>query len=199
MDRYGLGQRHFTGLLSAFRQDCTKRRYGTYDELLDYCSRSANPVGRLVLEILGVKGAGFVEASDCICTALQLANFWQDISVDAGKGRLYIPEEDLERFNVDGRSVMNGNPAGDFRSLVKFEVDRARGLMSRGFPLIAGCGYPGSIYLAAVWVGGSTILNEIEHSASTVGGRRPDLNAAVLVRRFPFADILRAMAGGGSA
>jgi phytoene synthase len=125
----------FDDLVNAFEQDVLKTRYATFAEVLDYCRRSANPVGRLVLLITGERDEAWHRKSDLICTALQLANFWQDVSVDAKKDRIYFPRESLTRFGVTEAEVLSGTWSDRARGLVAFEVERTRGMFHEGAPL----------------------------------------------------------------
>ncbi len=137
IERFRIPPQPFLDLLSAFEQDQRVKRYQTFEQLLDYCRRSANPVGRLVLYL----GEAFDETraalSDCVCTALQLANFWQDVGRDYDIGRVYLPEEDRRRFGYgdDDLAARRFTPA--FAALMRFEVERTRELFERGRPLIA--------------------------------------------------------------
>src|SRR5712691_8432482 len=126
----------FSDLLQAFRQDQTVARYETFADLLGYCRYSANPVGHLVLYVCGYRDAERQQLSDYTCTALQLANFWQDVSVDSAKGRIYLPLEDLRRYGVseDDIAAQRNTPA--FREMMRFEVQRARDWFGRGLPLV---------------------------------------------------------------
>ena len=125
----------FRDLLSAFRQDVTTTRYADEVALLDYCARSANPVGRLMLALYGTPGAANERASDAICTGLQLANFWQDVALDWAKGRVYLPQNDLARFGVTEAQIAGRLCDERWRALMRFEVDRTRALMHSGAPL----------------------------------------------------------------
>ncbi len=123
-------------LLSAFEQDVVKNRYADRAELLDYCRRSANPVGRLLLHLYGVNNATSLAQSDAICTALQLINFWQDLSVDTLRGRLYVPLSDCEKHGVDPAQVLAREDNASTRALVADTLAWARGLMLQGAPLV---------------------------------------------------------------
>src|SRR5919109_2934741 len=125
----------FADLLVAFRQDQTVSRYETFDDLLGYCLNSANPVGRLVLYVCGFRDVERQRLSDFTCAALQLANFWQDVAVYYGKGRIYLPLEDLRRFCVTEQQIANHQTTSAFVELMKFEVARAREWFARGLPL----------------------------------------------------------------
>ena len=165
-------------LLSAFRQDVVTTRYADYTALLDYCRRSANPVGRLLLALYDAVDERNLRDSDAICSSLQLINFWQDVAIDLAKGRIYIPQEDLERHAVPeaelGRDA--ANPA--WRALMRFEVDRARALMLSGAPLALRL--PGRVgwELRLMVQGGLRILESIEKVDYDVFARRPTLHAA---------------------
>ncbi|HEV7501987.1 MAG TPA: squalene synthase HpnC, partial [Vicinamibacteria bacterium] len=122
-------------LLSAFRQDTVKTRYETWDELLDYCRRSANPVGRLVLLVFGETDAALPPLSDAICTALQLANHWQDLALDLRRGRIYVPRDVMDRFGVKEWDLNAGRITPEFQALMGELVARARTLFAQGKPL----------------------------------------------------------------
>src|SRR6201997_3772790 len=126
----------FADLLTAFRQDQTVTRYGTMQELLNYCRYSANPVGRLVLYACGYADEERFRLSDATCSALQLANFWQDVRVDYAKGRVYLPQEDMRRFGVCDETIGQGTATPGFRALLHYEVDFARRHFEEGLPLI---------------------------------------------------------------
>jgi squalene synthase HpnC len=164
-------------LLSAFRQDVVTPRYANFPALLDYCRRSANPVGRLMLALYGAADDGKLRASDAICSALQLTNFWQDVAIDIAKGRIYIPQEDLARFGVTAADIVRGGGGDAWRALMAFEVRRARDLMHEGAPLALRL--PGRIgwELRFVVQGGLRILEMIEHAEYDVFRRRPKLRA----------------------
>ena len=165
-------------LLSAFAQDVTVKRYATYDTLLDYCRRSANPVGRLLLALFRVDDPPAAEWSDRICTGLQLANFWQDVAVDWAKGRLYLPQEELARFAVAESAVDAGGRDPHWRELMRAQTDRARRMLESGAPLTRRL--PGRIgwELRLVIQGGLRILERIDRADGDVFRRRPRLRAS---------------------
>jgi squalene synthase HpnC len=165
-------------LLDAFRQDALQTRYDDRAQLLDYCRRSANPIGRLLLHLYGVADAPSLARSDAICTALQLANFWQDVGVDLAKDRIYLPEEDRKHFGVSDEALYARIVTPQFRDLMRFEVARARSLFERGRPLIDKVGSDLGFELAMIWNGGMTILDKIEAVGYDVFRRRPTLGAA---------------------
>ena len=160
-------------LLSAFRQDTVKQRYETWDELLDYCRRSANPVGRLVLIVFGYREPSLLPLSDAFCTALQLANHWQDLAVDLRQGRIYVPRELLDRFAVREWDLNASAVTDGFRSLMAELVARTRELFARGRPLCDRVGRDLRFELRLTWLGGSTILGLIEAAGYDVFRRRP--------------------------
>jgi squalene synthase HpnC len=165
-------------LLSAFRQDVVTLRYANFDLLLDYCRRSANPVGALMLHLYSVHDPVSLKQSDAVCSALQLTNFWQDVAVDWAKGRVYIPLDDLARFGVDEAQIGRGEADRRWRALMQFEVDRARALMHSGAPLALRL--PGRVgwELRLVIQGGLRILERIEQADYDVFRRRPSLGRA---------------------
>lgn len=168
----------FDDLLSAFRQDVVVRRYESFDQLLDYCRRSANPVGRLILLLFGYTEKALHERSDDICTGLQLANHWQDVAVDLEKDRVYLPAEDLERFGVTVDELKTAAPGAEFKELMRFEVARAREYFRRGKPLCGDVGGRLGLELRAVWLGGWRILDLIEENGYDVFARRPAITFA---------------------
>ncbi|NML60725.1 squalene synthase HpnC [Massilia sp. RP-1-19] len=176
--QYKLPLQPFRDLLSAFRQDVVTTRYAGFDALLDYCRRSANPVGLLMLSLYGAAGERNVRDSDAICSALQLINFLQDVAIDRNKDRIYIPLDDLARFGVDPAQLDQGLADERWRALMAFEVRRARALMLAGAPLARRL--PGRIgwELRLVVQGGLRILDKIEGVGYDVFTRRPQLKPA---------------------
>ena len=166
-------QHEFSDLLKAFRQDQTVHRYETFDDVLGYCRYSANPVGHLVLYVCGYRDAERQQLADYTCTALQLANFWQDVSVDWQKGRIYLPLEDLQRFGVNERSIAERRPTPEFLRLMKFEVERAREWFERGLPLIDRVGRELAIDIELFSRGGQEIRNAIQRQGYDVLRQRP--------------------------
>lgn len=135
IDLFDLPMQPFDALVSAFIQDQQVTRYATFEQLLGYCERSANPVGRLFLCLMGYRDEARLRLSDMTCTALQLVNFWQDIAVDYAKGRIYIPQEDMERFGYTEAELCNNVVNVPFARLMRFELDRTRELFSGGAAL----------------------------------------------------------------
>lgn len=165
-------------LLEAFRMDVTKRRYADFGELVHYCARSANPVGQLVLYIFGVASARTISLSDSICTALQLANFWQDVSVDRARGRIYVPLEDFDRFGYTEQEFGRGVADRRFADLMKYQVERTRDLFRAGEPLVREAGPGLELELTLTLRGGNAILDMVERAGSAVISRRPSLSLA---------------------
>jgi squalene synthase HpnC len=173
--RHALPLRPFHDLLAAFLQDVDTPRYETYAALLDYCRRSANPVGRLVLALYRADTPTNVARSDAICTALQLVNFWQDVAIDWRKGRVYLPLEDLARHGVDESWIAAGRADARWRDLMAFECARTRRLFDTGRPLVRALPMRLSLELAAVIAGGERILERIDAVEGDVFRRRPVL------------------------
>jgi squalene synthase HpnC len=180
--QYGLPITLFEDLLSAFIQDVTARRYQSFDELLDYCRRSANPIGRLILLLFGHRNEQFHKWSDDICTALQLANHWQDVQVDLAKERIYLPAEDLARFRISYDDLCALRAGESFKQLMKYEVARARELFASGKPLCMAARGRLGLELRAVWLGGSRILDHIEAADYDVFTRRPVISSTDKLR-----------------
>ena len=173
---FEIPKHEFSDLLTAFRQDQTVTRYETFDDLLGYCHYSANPVGHLVLYLCGYRDAERQQLSDFTCTALQLANFWQDVSVDYEKGRIYLPLESLRRFRVSEADIANKNNSPEFCELLRFEVTRAREWFDRGLPLVDKVSRELAIDVELFSRGGQEILNAIEQQDFAVLGRRPAIS-----------------------
>ena len=183
----------FADLLKAFRQDQTVRRYPTFADLLGYCRYSANPVGRLVLYVCGYRDPERQALSDFTCTALQLANFWQDVSLDYLKGRIYLPLEDLRRFGVGEADLAGQHNPPAFCEMMRFEVGRARDWFQRGLPLVAKVDRELAIDIELFSRGGQEILNAIERQGYNVLGRRPAISKSrklALVARAALGKLL---------
>ena len=166
----------FADLLKAFRQDQQVTRYPRFEDLLGYCRYSANPVGHLVLYVCGYRDAGRQALSDFTCTALQLANFWQDVTADYGKGRIYLPLEDLNRFGVAQADIDTAQNTPAFCEMMRFEVNRTRDWFQQGLPLIAEVNRELAIDIELFSRGGQEILNAIERQNFKVLGQRPTIS-----------------------
>src|SRR5271169_3828231 len=176
--KFEIPKHEFADLLTAFRQDQSVGRYETFNDLLGYCRYSANPVGHLVLYLCGYCDSERQLLSDYTCTALQLANFWQDVSADFAKGRIYLPLEDLRRFGVSEEVIRVGENTAAFREMLKFEVERARVWFTQGMPLIAKVDRALAIDIELFSRGGQEILNAVERQDYAVLGRRPAISKA---------------------
>jgi squalene synthase HpnC len=166
----------FADLLVAFRQDQIVTRYETMNDVLGYCRYSANPVGRLVLYACGEVSDENFKLSDATCSALQLANFWQDVNVDFFKGRIYIPQDDMRRFGVGEETIAGGVATPEFRALLRHEVDFARTLFRQGLPLIGRVNRDLAIDLDLFSRGGLEILRAIERRNYDVLSKRPAIS-----------------------
>ena len=175
MRQHRLPAEWLADLLSAFEQDLTRKRYRDRTDLLDYCRRSANPVGRLLLHLYGVRGAEAQRQSDAICTALQLANFWQDLSVDTARGRLYAPTMDCARHGVEPESLLAGSDSASTRALVADLVGWTKALMHSGAPLVHAVPGRAGWELRLVVQGGLRILEKITAMDFDTLGHRPTL------------------------
>lgn len=178
----------FFDLLSAFRQDITKKRYSDFSEVLKYCQKSANPVGRLILELVNIRDEKIKLLSDKICTALQLTNFYQDTKADFQKGRVYYPSNEMSNFNVSESFFELQKTTKNLSSLVKFNVDRAQLLFDQGKEITKYL--PGRMKLEIKWTiaGGEKILDKIRKNSYDVFSDRPQLSKlnyfSILVKSF---------------
>jgi len=191
--KFDIPRQTFANLLTAFRQDQTVKRYPTFDDLLGYCHYSANPVGHLVLYVCGYRDSGRQALSDFTCTALQLANFWQDVSVDYAKGRIYLPLEDLRRFGVSEADIADQRNTTAFCDMMRFEVQRARDWFRQGLPLAEKVDRELAIDIELFTRGGQEILNAIERQDYQVLGRRPVISRSrklALVARAAWGKLL---------
>jgi squalene synthase HpnC len=180
----------FADLLTAFRQDQTVTRYRNLHGVLGYCRYSANPVGRLVLYACGYKDEERFRLSDATCSALQLANFWQDVRVDFAKDRVYLPQEDMQRFGVTDETIAQGIATPGFRALLDYEVDFTRRLFEEGLPLIGMVNRDLAVDLDLFSRGGLEILRAIERQDYDVLTARPAIS-----KRTKLALALRAISG----
>ncbi len=177
-------------LLDAFSQDVVKKRYADFDELLDYCRRSANPVGNLLLHLYGEASEVNLKYSDAICTSLQLINFWQDVAKDWAIARVYLPQDDLAKHKVSEAQIAQGICDENWRALMRFEVQRAREMMLYGKPL--GSILTGRIGLEMrmIIAGGLRILDKLESADYDMFNKRPVLRpfdwVIMLAKSAPF-------------
>jgi squalene synthase HpnC len=191
--KFDIPKREFSDLLIAFRQDQTITRFETFDDVIGYCHYSANPVGHLVLYLCGYRDAERQQLSDFTCTALQLANFWQDVTRDYAKGRIYLPLEDLRRFSVSEDDITCSRNTPHFCAMMRFEVERAHEWFRRGLPLIGKVDRELAIDLELFSRGGQEILNAIARQNFAVLGNRPVISKPrklALVARAAIGKIL---------
>ncbi len=178
IERYEIPITPFRDLLTAFRQDQVVTRYSTYADVLEYCRYSANPVGHLVLYLCGYRDRERQDLSDATCTALQLANFWQDLGVDLEKGRIYLPLEDMDRFNYTEAELEDGVVDDRFRALMAYQVDRTRNLFEEGLGLCGLVDRRVRVDIELFNRCGTAILDRIEKQGYDVLSRRPTLSRA---------------------
>jgi squalene synthase HpnC len=200
--QFDIPQHEFSDLLRAFRQDQIITRFETFNDVLAYCRYSANPVGHLVLYLCGYRDGERQQLSDFTCTALQLANFWQDVSIDYAKGRIYLPLEDMRRFGVSEPDIAAKRNTPAFREMMKFQVERARDWFRQGLPLVAKVDRDLALDLELFTRGGLEILNAIERQGFAVLGQRPSLSKVrklALVARAALRNLRGRHAGGRSA
>ena len=188
IDRFVIPIKPFDNLISAFEQDQTVVEYQSYEQLLDYCTRSADPVGRIVLYLCESVSEQNFAWSDSICTGLQLANFWQDVNRDLDIGRIYLPEQDRERFGVTREQLLNRETTDGFLQLMEFEVDRARSLLNAGLPLVEQLPGRLQVDIDLFARGGLRILDRIQSINYRVLDQRP-----VVTKRDAFGLLLAAV------
>jgi len=200
--RFEIPPEPFLRLIAANRQDQEVTAYPTFADLRAYCELSANPVGRLVLLVLEAATPMRLRLSDSVCTGLQLVEHWQDVAEDLGRGRVYLPQEDLERFGVTRDDLAGARPSGGVRRLMAFEVDRARALLDQGAPLARDLGGRAGFAVAAFVAGGRSALDAIARAGYDVLSLRPRPSVGrrwwALVRTLAGRDGLMAR-GNGSA
>ena len=172
---YRLPLEPFYDLLDAFSQDIVKARYENFGEVIDYCRRSANPVGRLLLHLYGQATPHNIGLSDAICSALQIINFLQDVEIDYRKNRIYFPLDEMRKYKIDESQIANKNPNGTWGMFMEFEINRARRLLQSGAPL--GLILPGRIgvEMRMIIAGGSRILQKLHKSRGDMFNQRPVL------------------------
>ncbi len=173
--QYRLPYPLFHDLLSAFEQDCAKTRYAHIGEVMEYCKRSANPIGRLLLRLFGDDDPRHQAWSDGVCAALQLINFLQDIAQDWQKGRIYLPQDEMAKFGISERQIAEGRVDALWQQFMKGQIERARRMLQAGAPL--GRALPGRIGLEMrlIILGGERILYHLHESRGDVFGQRPTL------------------------
>ncbi|MCB9259294.1 MAG: squalene synthase HpnC [Ignavibacteriales bacterium] len=179
-----LTPKYFYDLLDAFKQDVVKNKYSNYEELLDYCRRSANPVGRLILELNNIKDEKANFSSDFVCTALQLTNFYQDVSVDILKDRIYIPEKELNKFSITEDEINNKKFSNEFKELIKFQTKRAGNLFLQGRNLLKFLPLRLKFQILVTIKGGESILKKIKKLNYNILENRPTLSKMDFIKIF---------------
>jgi squalene synthase HpnC len=167
----------FRDLLSAFSQDVTKRRYADFGEVMDYCRRSANPIGRLLLHLYGETGPRSLAYADGICASLQLINFLQDIEIDHRKGRIYLPQDEMRSYGVSDEQIARRDAGGAWRGFMRHQIDRARRMLQAGAPLGRVLKGRVGLELRMIVLGGERILKQLHEADGDVFRHRPVLNA----------------------
>jgi squalene synthase HpnC len=175
VNQYELPLQPFRDLLDAFAQDVVQGRYADFAEVMHYCRRSANPVGRLLLHLFGAATERNLARSDDVCTSLQLINFCQDVAIDWRKNRIYLAQDEMQRFGVTERQIAAGDASGAWKALMRFQVERARAMIKSGAPL--GRALPGRVGLEirTIVQGGLRILEKIDKVEGDIYHHRPVL------------------------
>lgn len=176
IEKYSIEEKLFLDLISAFKQDVIKNRYETFEELLDYCSRSANPVGRILLKIFNVNNIEAITASDKICTALQLTNFYQDISIDILKNRIYLPKEKMKLFGVEEQQIKNKIADEKFKRLLKTLLEESKIMFEEGKNILRYIPINFQLQMKMTILGGEKILEKISLIDYDVFNKRPKLS-----------------------
>ncbi len=174
---YALPLRPFFDLLDAFSQDVVKSRYADFAQVMEYCRRSADPVGRLMLQLCGAAREDNFPLSDAICSGLQLANFWQDVAVDFRKDRIYLPQDEMAKFGVTEAQIAAGDTGGGWQPMMRFQVERARAMLQFGAPLARRIPSRMGLELRMIVQGGLRILEKIDRVHGDVFLHRPVLKA----------------------
>lgn len=167
----------FRDLLSAFSQDVTKSRYADFSQVMDYCRRSANPVGRLLLHLYQATEARNLACSDAICSSLQLINFLQDVEIDFHNNRIYLPQDEMAQFRVTEAQIAERDNGTEWQALMMFQIERARSMLLAGAPLATRLPGRVGLELRMIVMGGSRILDKLRASRGDVFRHRPVLQA----------------------
>ena len=173
--QHQLPLQYFRDLLDAFSQDVVKTRYDNFGEVMDYCRRSANPVGRLMLHLYRQTDARQLALSDGICSALQLINFLQDIAIDYRKGRIYLPQDELAKYNISERQLARAEPSPTWWPFMQFQIERARKILQAGAPLGKQLKGRIGLELRLIIMGGDRILQKLHDAQGNVFQKRPVL------------------------
>jgi squalene synthase HpnC len=179
-----LNPKYFFNLLKAFKQDVIKTRYTDFNEVMDYCSNSANPVGRILLELFDIRDDKAFYYSDRICTALQITNFIQDTKIDFGKGRIYYPFDEMEKFGVNEKMFEMNEISFNLKKLIEFSVNRIRSMFDEGKPLLEFLSGRFKYEIAWTIKGGEEILNKIRGADFDIFTKRPVLTKTDYLKLF---------------
>ena len=171
--RHGLPLALFHDLLDAFSQDVVKTRYADFAEVMQYCRRSANPVGRLLLHLYGAADSRNLAYSDAICSSLQLINFLQDIAIDYHKGRIYLPQDEMAKYRIDEAQIARGDGGGTWSMFIQFQIERARRLLQSGAPLGKILKGRVGLEMRMIIMGGESILRKLHRTRGDVFSQRP--------------------------
>ncbi len=166
----------FYDLLDAFKQDVVKTRYENFGEVMHYCRRSANPIGRLLLALYGQATERNIGMADAICSALQLINFLQDIAIDAQKNRVYLPQDELKKYHVPESQIMNSDSSGAWSFMMEFQINRARKLLQSGAPLGLTLSGRAGFEMRMMIAGGERILKKLHQARGDIFNQRPTLS-----------------------
>lgn len=192
----------FHDLLSAFEQDCVKTRYAHFGEVMDYCRRSANPIGRLLLKLYGDTEVKHQAWSDGVCSALQLINFLQDVAVDYGKGRIYLAQDEMAKFGISERQIAEGRVDALWQQFMKGQIERARRMLQAGAPLGRALRGRVGLEMRMIILGGERILQKLHAARGDMFRQRPVLTPAdwaYMLRRALFPGRRRAARGTSCA
>ncbi len=176
IQEYQLDLAPFYDLLDAFKQDVSKTRYENFGEVMHYCRRSANPIGRLLLALYGQATERNIGMADAICSALQLINFLQDIAIDAQKNRIYLPQDELKKHHVPESQIMNSDSSGAWSFMMEFQINRARKLLQSGAPLGLTLSGRVGFEMRMMIAGGERILKKLHKARGDIFNQRPTLS-----------------------
>ena len=191
IDQNSLTPENFRNLIVAFKQDVIKKRYSSFEEVLGYCKNSANPVGRLILELHQINDENLKSYSDKICTALQLTNFYQDVSIDIKKDRIYISQNELDKYGVSENEIYERRFSNNFKELLKYQVQRTEKLFNEGRNLLNYLPIRLRFQILVTIKGGEGILNKIREIDFNVLENRPTLSKLDFIKLFLSAVIFR--------
>ncbi|MDR3393172.1 MAG: squalene synthase HpnC [Sulfuriferula sp.] len=182
--RHRLPMQPFYDLLDAFSQDVVKTRYANFGEVMDYCKKSANPVGRLMLALYGENDPRSLAYSDAICSALQIINFLQDIAIDYDKNRIYMPQDELAKHHIDEAQIARHDAGGTWSPFMLKQIERTRKLLQAGAPLGKVLKGRIGLELRMIIMGGATVLEKLHKHKGDIYAHRPVLDTRDWVKMF---------------